>query len=60
MSTAHIPMFAQVNKYFDKATPYLDLSPGLLSQYRPGHWTRGVASHGDVAYLAVSGDLVAV
>ncbi|MBA3343442.1 MAG: Glu/Leu/Phe/Val dehydrogenase [Gemmatimonadaceae bacterium] len=34
MSTTDIPMFAQVNKYFDKATPYLDLSPGLLSQIK--------------------------
>ena len=30
MSTEHIPMFAQVNKYFDKAVPYLDHPPGLL------------------------------
>jgi len=29
-------------------------SPGLLSQYKPGHWTRGVASEGGVAYLSVS------
>jgi hypothetical protein len=29
-------------------------SPRLLSQYRPGHWTRGVASEGGVAYLSVS------
>lgn len=29
-------------------------SPELLSQYRPGHWTRGVASEGDLAYLSVS------
>jgi len=29
-------------------------SPGLLSQYKPRHWTRGVASEGGVAYLSVS------
>ena len=34
MSTAHIPMFAQVNKYFDKAAAYLDHPPGLLSQIK--------------------------
>jgi glutamate dehydrogenase (NAD(P)+) len=34
MTTSHIPMFAQVNKYFDKAVPYLDHSPGLLSQIK--------------------------
>jgi len=31
MSTQDIPMFAQVNKYFDKASAYLDLAPGLLA-----------------------------
>jgi glutamate dehydrogenase (NAD(P)+) len=34
MTTAHVPMFAQVNKYFDKASAYLDLAPGLLSQIK--------------------------
>ena len=34
MSTSHIPMFAQVNKYFDKAAAYLDHPPGLLSQIK--------------------------
>ncbi len=34
MSTTHIPMFAQVNKYFDKAAAYLDHPPGLLSQIK--------------------------
>jgi glutamate dehydrogenase (NAD(P)+) len=34
MSTEHIPMFEQVNKYFDKAAPYLDHPPGLLSQIK--------------------------
>ncbi|MEJ7758787.1 MAG: Glu/Leu/Phe/Val dehydrogenase [Gemmatimonadaceae bacterium] len=34
MSTSHVPMFAQVNKYFDKAAAYLDLSPGLLAQIK--------------------------
>ncbi len=34
MSTSHIPMFAQVNKYFDKAAAHLDLPPGLLSQIK--------------------------
>ncbi len=34
MSSEHIPMYAQVNKYFDKASPYLDLSPGLLGQIK--------------------------
>ena len=29
-------------------------SPGLLSRYKPGHWTRGVASESGVAYLSVS------
>src|ERR1019366_8819679 len=31
MTTQHIPMFAQVNKYFDKAAAHLNLSPGLLA-----------------------------
>jgi glutamate dehydrogenase (NAD(P)+) len=31
MTTQHIPMFAQVNKYFDKAAAHLDHPPGLLS-----------------------------
>jgi glutamate dehydrogenase (NAD(P)+) len=34
MSTTHIPMFAQVNKYFDKAAAYLDHPPGLLAQIK--------------------------
>jgi len=34
MSTDHIPMFAQVNKYFDKAAAHLDHPPGLLSQIK--------------------------
>ena len=34
MSTTHIPMFAQVNKYFDKASAHLDLPPGLLAQIK--------------------------
>lgn len=34
MTTEHIPMFAQVNKYFDKASAYLDLAPGLLDQIK--------------------------
>jgi len=34
MSAEHIPMFAQVNKYFDKAARYLDHPPGLLSQIK--------------------------
>ena len=34
MSAEHIPMFAQVNKYFDKAAAYLDHPPGLLSQIK--------------------------
>jgi glutamate dehydrogenase (NAD(P)+) len=34
MTTQHIPMFAQVNKYFDKAAAHLDLSPGLLAQIK--------------------------
>ena len=31
MTTQHIPMFAQVNKYFDKAAAHLDHPPGLLA-----------------------------
>lgn len=31
MTSQHIPMFAQVNKYFDKAAAHLDLAPGLLA-----------------------------
>ncbi len=34
MTTTHIPMFAQVNKYFDKAAAHLDLAPGLLAQIK--------------------------
>ena len=34
MSTDHVPFFAQVNKYFDKASPYLDYPPGLLEQIK--------------------------
>ena len=34
MSTTEIPMFAQVNKYFDKAAAYTDLPPGLLEQIK--------------------------
>ncbi len=34
LSNSHIPMFAQVNKYFDKAAAYLDHPPGLLSQIK--------------------------
>ncbi|MDO8501620.1 MAG: Glu/Leu/Phe/Val dehydrogenase [Gemmatimonadaceae bacterium] len=34
MTSQHIPMFAQVNKYFDKAAAYLDHSPGLLAQIK--------------------------
>jgi glutamate dehydrogenase (NAD(P)+) len=32
--TDHIPMFAQVNQYFDKAAKHLDLPLGLLSQIK--------------------------
>ena len=32
--TEHIPFFAQVNSYFDKASPYLDYPPGLLDQIK--------------------------
>ena len=34
MTTQHIPMFAQVNKYFDKAAAHLDHEPGLLAQIK--------------------------
>lgn len=34
MTTEHIPFFAQVNRYFDKAAPYLDLPVGLLDQIK--------------------------
>ena len=35
MTTEHIPMFAQVNKYFDKAAVHLpELDPGLLAQIK--------------------------
>jgi glutamate dehydrogenase (NAD(P)+) len=34
MTTEHIPMFAQVNKYFDKAAAHLDHEPGLLAQIK--------------------------
>lgn len=34
MSTTDIPMFAQVNKYFDKAAAYLGHPPGLLEQIK--------------------------
>ena len=34
MTVSHIPMFAQVNKYFDKAAALLDYPPGLLSQIK--------------------------
>jgi glutamate dehydrogenase (NAD(P)+) len=34
MTEAHIPMFAQVNKYFDKAAAHLDHEPGLLAQIK--------------------------
>lgn len=34
MTTTHIPMFAQVNKYFDKAAAHLDLPAGLLAQIK--------------------------
>lgn len=32
--TQHIPFFAQVNRYFDKAAPYLGLPDGLLAQIK--------------------------
>jgi glutamate dehydrogenase (NAD(P)+) len=34
MSTTDVPMFAQVNKYFDKAAAYTDHPPGLLEQIK--------------------------
>ena len=34
MSTTDVPMFAQVNKYFDKAASYLEHPPGLLEQIK--------------------------
>ena len=34
MTSEHIPFFAQVNSYFDKAAAYLDLPPGLLGQIK--------------------------
>ncbi len=34
MSTDHIPMFAQVSKYFDKAAAHLNHDPGLLAQIK--------------------------
>ncbi len=34
MTSQHIPMFAQVNKYFDKAAAHLDHPPGLLAQIK--------------------------
>lgn len=34
MASQHIPMFAQVNKYFDKAAAHLDHPPGLLAQIK--------------------------
>ena len=34
MTTQHIPMFAQVNQYFDKAAAHLDHEPGLLAQIK--------------------------
>jgi len=34
MSTSHVPLFAQVNRYFDKAAAYLDHPPGLLAQIK--------------------------
>ena len=34
MTSQHIPMFAQVNKYFDKAAAYVDHPPGLLAQIK--------------------------
>ena len=34
MTAPHIPMFAQVNKYFDKAAAHLDHPPGLLAQIK--------------------------
>jgi glutamate dehydrogenase (NAD(P)+) len=34
MSAQHIPLFAQVNKYFDKAAAYFDYPVGLLEQIK--------------------------
>ncbi|MGI9043310.1 MAG: Glu/Leu/Phe/Val family dehydrogenase [Gemmatimonadaceae bacterium] len=34
MTTQHIPMFAQVNQYFDKAAAHLTHDPGLLAQIK--------------------------
>lgn len=34
MTGEHIPFFAQVNKYFDKAAAHLDLPAGLLAQIK--------------------------
>lgn len=34
MSAPHIPLFAQVNKYFDKAAAYFDYPAGLLEQIK--------------------------
>mgnify|MGYP000713443984 CR=1 FL=1 len=34
MTEEHVPFFAQVNKYFDKAAGYLDYPPGLLAQIK--------------------------
>lgn len=34
MSATHVPFFAQVNRYFDKAAAYLDYPPGLLTQIK--------------------------
>ncbi len=34
MASQHIPMFAQVNKYFDKAAAHLDHPSGLLAQIK--------------------------
>ena len=34
MTGEHIPFFAQVNKYFDKAAAHVDLPPGVLAQIK--------------------------
>lgn len=34
MTSEHIPFFAQVNRYFDKAAAHLDLPAGLLAQIK--------------------------
>jgi len=34
VTAEHIPFFAQVNKYFDKASAYLDLPSGILEQIK--------------------------